>query len=144
MSELPLSHPDVKPSEVRDVYWLYAKRKKGNYPAHTTRGGKWLIFVHVKEIDEVWRKIKKAIEEGKLGNSAKVATARPNPNAKNPDIKVICVYTYDWTDEEDVRRIREELRKLGITQKISYKTDEDTLKGKYRIKGHTRISKYYE
>ncbi|RLI69082.1 MAG: hypothetical protein DRP02_11335 [Candidatus Gerdarchaeota archaeon] len=144
MDELPFAHPDAKPSEVRDVYWLYAKRKKGNYPAYTPRGGKWLIFVHVKEIDEVWRKIKKATEDGKLGNGAKVATAKPNPNARNPDIKVICVYTYDWTDEEDVRRIREELRKLGITQKIPYKTDEDTLKGKYRIKGHTRISKYYE
>ncbi len=92
----------------------------------------------------MWGKIKKATEEGKLSSSAKVATAKPNPNATNPEIKVICVYTYDWTDEDDVRRIREELRKLGIINKIPYKADEDTLSGKYGVKGNTRISKYYE
>ena len=95
-------------------------------------------------MDTVWRKIKKATEEGKLGDSAKVATAKFNPNATNHNTKVICVYTYDWTDTEDVKRIREELRKIGITNKIPYKADKDTLRGKYRIRGHTRISKYYE
>jgi hypothetical protein len=75
---------------------------------------------------------------------AKVATARPNPHATDPDKKVMCVYTYDWTDEKDVQRVREELRKLGITSKIPYKADEDTLAGKYRIFGDTKISKYYE
>jgi len=92
----------------------------------------------------VWAKIKKATEEGKLGDSAKVATAKPNPNATNQATKVICVYTYDWTDEKDVKRVREELRILGITNKIPYKADEDTLSGKYRVRGDTRISKYYE
>ena len=51
---------------------------------------------------------------------------------------MLYVYTYDWTDENDVKRNREELRKLGITNKIPYKADEDTLKGKYRITGHRR------
>jgi len=44
----------------------------------------------------------------------------------------------------DVKRIREELRKLGVRNKIPYKSDEDTLRGGYRVTGHTRISKYYE
>jgi len=142
--EISSPYSDAKPSEVTDVYWLFAERKQGKCLSYTPRGGKWLIFVNIKDIDEVWGKIKKATEEGKLGGSAKVATARPNPNATNPGTKVICVYTYDWTDEEDVRKIRKELRKLGITNKIPYKADEDTLSGKYRVKGHTRISKYYE
>ena len=102
------------------------------------------MFVRNENVDEVWEKIKKATEEGKLGDSAKVATAKPNPNATNSDTKVICVYTYDWADERDVKRIREEIRNLGITNKIPYKADEATLSGKYRIKGDTRISKYYE
>jgi hypothetical protein len=84
------------------------------------------------------------VEEGRLGGSAKVSTAKPNPLSKDPRKRVICVYTYDWTDEEDVRRIREELRKLGVVNKIPYKSDGDTLSGKYRITGHRRISKYYE
>ena len=142
--EKSLPYSDAKPSEVTEVYWIYASRKKGEYPNSTPRSGKWLIFSDIKVVDEVWAKIKKATEEGKLGDRAKVSTAKPNPLATDPNKKVICVYTYDWTDEVDVRRIREELRKLGVTDKIPYKSDEDTLSGKYRITGYTRISKYYE
>ncbi len=142
--EISLPYSDAKPSEVTDVYWIYAERKRGKYPKATPRSGKWLIFVDPENVDEVWAKIKKAVEEGKLGDSAKVSTAKPNPLAGKSKAHVICVYTYDWTDEKDVKRIREELRKLGITNKIPYKADEDTLKGKYRITGHRRISKYYE
>ena len=134
---------NAKPSQVTEVYCIYALRKKGKYPEATSRSGKWLVFVDVDDVDEIWTKIKKAVEDGKLGDSAKVATAKPNPHATSL-AKVISVYTYDWTDERDVRRVREELRKLGIMEKIPYKADEDTLSGKYRVIGHTRISKYYE
>jgi len=140
-----ISDSDAKPSKVTDVYWIYAKRKKGKYPEPTPRGGKWLVFVNVKYVDEVWAKIKKSVEKGKLGDSAKVSTAKPSPLAGKSKTHVVCVYTYDWSDEKDVKRIREELRKLGITNKIPYKADEDTLSGKYRITGHRKsISKYYE
>lgn len=133
-----------KPSEVVDNYWLYAERKTGDYPEAAENCRKWLVFVPEQRIDAVWAKIKLATEEGRLGDSAKVATARPNPNAANPDTKVICVYTYDWTDEEDVRRIRQELRNLGIVSKIPYKADQDTYAGRYANRGSQRISKYYE
>lgn len=139
-----LHYSEAKPSEVAEVYWIYTERRKGKYPESTIRSGKWLVFVDEKDVDEVWAKIRKAVEEGKLGSDAKVATAKPNPNATKPSKRVICVYTYDYTDEEDVRRIREELRKLGIASRIPYKTDEDTLSGKYQKTGHKRISKYYE
>jgi hypothetical protein len=62
-------------------------------------------------------KIKKATEDGLLGCSSKVATATSNSN-----VKVICVYTYDWTDEKDVMRVRSELKRLGIEKKIPYKS----------------------
>ncbi len=143
-AQAALRHSESKPSEVTDVYWIYAIRKIGAYPSATDQSGKWLVFVHVSQIDEVWAKIKKATEEGKLGGSSKVSTGLPNPNATEPENKVICVYTYDWTDEEDVKRVREELRALGITRKIPYKADEDTLSGKYRVAGNTKISKRYE
>lgn len=138
------SFVDPKPSKVTDVYWLSAKRKTGCYPLATEKCGKWLVFVPASQINDVWEKIKVATEEGRLGSSAKVATARPNPNAAKSDKKVICVYTYDWTDEKDVRRIREGLRQLGITSPIPYKADEDTYAGRYAVHGHKRISKYYE
>ncbi len=142
--EISSPYSDAKPSEMTEVYWIYAWRKRGEYPKPTHLSGKWLVFVDAKDVDGVWAKVKKATEEGRLGGCSKVSTAKPSPLAVSPDVKVICVYTYNWTDEEDVRRIREELRKLGITGKIPYKADEDTLKGRYMIKGHKGISKYYE
>jgi len=60
----------------------------------------------------------------------------PQPSPKSPPCST--------HTQNDVERIQEELRKLGITNKIPYKADEDTLKGKYRITGHRRINKYYE
>jgi hypothetical protein len=133
----------INPSQVTNEYWLFAERKQGTYPAHSQNGGKWLIFVQVERIDKIWSKIKLATEAGKLGEMSKVATAKANPNATNSNIKVICVYTHDWMDEEDVMRIRQELRQLGITRKIPYKADEDTESGKYANQGTKRISKYY-
>lgn len=44
---------------------------------------------------------------------------------------MICVYTYDYEDKDDVMRIREVLRDLGIRRPIIYKADEDTTKLKY-------------
>ena len=133
----------INPSQATNEYWLFANRKKGTYPPHSENGGKWLIFVPMERVDKVWFKIKLATEEGMLGEMSKVATAKDNPNAINSSIKVICVYSYDWTDEEDVMRIRQELRQLGITRKIPYKADEDTESGKYANQGTKRISKYY-
>jgi hypothetical protein len=52
---------------------------------------------------------------------------------------MICVFTYDWTDAEDVLRVRQALRDLGITKKLGYKADEDTRAGRYGFD-----YKYYE
>src|SRR5438132_3440221 len=76
-----------------------------------THAGKWLLFVDRGNIDEVWRKIAGAIAAGRLGAEGKVSTARPNPHARKPGKHVICVYTYDWRDTDDVMSIRQELRR---------------------------------
>jgi hypothetical protein len=133
-----------EPSKEKREYWLFAERKVGSYPEHTERGGKWLIFVPTDAVDRVWHAIKQAIEQGKLGSSAKVSTAKPNPNSTDSSRHVICVYTYDALDEADVRQIRSSLRDLGITSKIPYKTDDATIRGKYRKSGDKRICLYYE
>jgi Domain of unknown function (DUF1917) len=135
---------DVQPSQVSDETWLYAYSFEGSYPEATSNAGKWLVFISIDEVDSVWAKIQQAIIQGELGDSAKVATAKLSSLATNPDTKVICVYTYDWTDVDDVSRIRRKLRDLGITKKIPYKADADTNAGKYANRGHQRISKYYE
>ena len=123
-------------------YWVYAQRKKGEYPEHTSRGGKWLIFVSGYNLNKTWEKVRIALEEGKLGGLAKAS--KHGSRAKSSNNRVICVYTYDWKDIQDVKRIREELRKIGIIRKISYKTDEATERGIYRANSGEKISKYYE
>lgn len=138
------SFSESNPSEVTEVRWIYAIRAHGEYPPATERSGKWLVFAPWSEIDEVWRDIKAATETGKLGGSSKVATNMRTWMAADPENSVICVYTSDWQDEEDMTRIREELRALGITRKIAYKSDEDTLAGKYKSTGHSGFSKRYE
>jgi len=73
------------------------------------KSGKWLIFTNPENVDEVWGKIREATEAEKLGTSAKVRTAMPDPR-EPPEwrkSRVICVYTHDWTDQEDVMRVRE-------------------------------------
>ncbi|OLL28144.1 hypothetical protein BTH42_29695 [Burkholderia sp. SRS-W-2-2016] len=42
------------------------------------------------------------------------------------DGHVICVYTRDWTDKQDLLRVREVLRSLGFVEELGYKRDIDT------------------
>jgi hypothetical protein len=68
------------------------------------------------------------LSEGKLGAEAKVSTAG---SLNEKGLHVICLYTYDYTDEADVVRKREALRALGIRREIIYNADEDTMALRY-------------
>jgi Domain of unknown function (DUF1917) len=135
--------PPRTPSQIQDKYWVSATARKRRV-RRTERSGKWLIFVPLDELDAAWAKVKKATQEGLLGNSSKAATALSNPNAADPAKRVICVYTDDADDREDVLRVRQALRDLGFDRPMPYKTDQATLEGRYQINGHKRISLYYE
>lgn len=102
--------------------------------ADIEKAGKWLIFLPPDQVDEIWKKIRDLTWEGKLGISAKVSTAKPDPSARD-ERKVIYVYTADWEDEGDVMRVRDELRIIGITDRIGYKRNLETFKGEYSAKG---------
>jgi Bles03-like protein len=144
--ELSLPYAESRPSEVTAVDWIYAQRRVGKYPATTPKSGKWLVFRDFGHIDAMWAKIKSATEAGRLGARSKVSTAKPSPLAIDQVNKVVCVYTYDSDDVEDVMRVRKELRGMGVVEKIGYKTDAMTMAGKYVIKGAKpeEIRKYFE
>jgi len=80
--------------------------------------GKWLIYRSDSEIDTVWKTIAKSTINGELGTSAKVSTAR-----KNSKRHVMCVYTANYLDLDDVTRVREKLRRIGFAEKLCYKPD---------------------
>lgn len=132
--------PEEKPSETDHSYWIYAEDLKRGHPKPTDRSGKWLIFCKPDEIDEAWSKVKRAVAAGNLGRTAKCSTRK---GFKGSDY-VICVYTHDWKDQDSVQFIRQGLRDIGITKPIPYKTDADTLAGRYAATGAKGIAKFYE
>jgi hypothetical protein len=132
-----------KPSETTETYWIHAKpiRSELIRPAYI---GKWLVYAPSSDIDRVWELIRKANDKGFLGIGAKVATAKSNPNSSDPDTKVICVYTGDYENIEDVRLVGLELNKLGfgLDRPIYYKPDTMTYEGKYAKTG-SRFNSIY-
>jgi len=128
------------PSQMLDNYWIYAHFQNYQFKRNKNEreSGKWLIFEHISEIDETWKKVEMATVKGLLGPSSKVSTAKPNPNAFDPTAKVICVYTEDFKDKLDVDRIAKAIRSLGIENKLIYKFDRDI--GKYSKDGFTKLS----
>lgn len=133
---------DALPSTVSDIFWVRVNREVGDYPRSTERCGKWMVFIPNDRHDEVWARIRQATRDGLLGGSAKASTARPNPHRTDEETRAIMVYTYDGDDEADVRRVREALRELGMTQTLYWKADATTLQGIYSEGGRRRVWRY--
>lgn len=130
----------IRPSSFNQDLWIYAEDpKQVGREANPEVIGKWLVFVDEEDVDAVWEKIATATLSGRLGLSSKVATAWPNPLARSSK-RVICVYTYDSNDHEDVTRVLVALRDLGFKERLSYKTDVDTLAGRYGSGAATYVS----
>jgi hypothetical protein len=119
-----------KPSETTDDPWVWAE---SSFPREhvTERSGKWMIFSQLDEHDQAWETIRDATESDELGFSAKAATAFKNPRRISNSELLICVYTYDYSDLDDVRRVFNRLRTLGFAQQLPYKSNADTRAGNY-------------
>lgn len=90
-----------------------------------------MLFVGSEKVDDAWFKVVDLLAEGSLGTCAKVA---PRSNVRD-DLHLICVYTEDHEDVEDVFRVLMALRRSGIEcasdRTLNYKTDEATYAGVY-------------
>jgi Domain of unknown function (DUF1917) len=86
---------------------LYALAKEAGCTS-----GKWMIFVTSDAVDSMWAKVATATAEGKLGVAAKVSTIDEH---KAPQaLPLICVYTYDFTNKPDIKRVLTKLISLGV------------------------------
>lgn len=112
---------DAAPSQVPGVYWVEAKSQQPDTPQPTARSGEWRIPTTVQAIDALWERIKMATQAGQLGYKAKAST-RPAKGQADGDARVICVRTYDGTDQADVERIAAQLHEMQITE-MSYHQD---------------------
>jgi len=131
----------VIPSKTTQMYWIVLDAP-GSAPEaiEDENAGKWLIFQEPDTVDAAWKKVRDATIAHELGISAKVSTAKPNPDSRD-NRKVIYIYTKDWADEADVMRVREKLRELGFTDRIGYKRNIETFAGEYAQKGK-RVTYY--
>ena len=125
----------ILPSKTIRMYWITQ-----DAPAPASWGlddeqvGKWLIFVPPDGADEAWRKVRDETARGLLGISAKVSTAKPNPDSRD-ERAVIYIYTRDWADETDVMRVRKRLRDIGFVDRLGYKRNIETYRGEYSEEG---------
>lgn len=110
------------PSENKSRYWLYEAKPGLQSFYSNDKTGKWCIFVSRSEVDEQWSKIKQVIKEGKL-LVAKVSTAA---SLKSETEHVVCVYTEDWSDKEELKRTRQVLKEIGFESPLGYKRDIET------------------
>jgi hypothetical protein len=125
----------VVPSRTTRIYWIVQDAPGARPDAiEDELAGKWLIFLPPEEVDAAWAKVRDATCRNELGISAKVSTAKPNPDSRD-NTKVIYVYTPDWRNEADVMRVRERLRELGFTDRLGYKRNIETFRGEYSQKG---------
>ncbi|KAF2495339.1 DUF1917-domain-containing protein [Lophium mytilinum] len=95
---------------------------------HGVLSGKWMFFPTAKDLPRMWKALAEGTIQNRLGTGAKVAT--DNGSAKSGS-RLICIYTHDFTDTEDVRRVLDELVRMGLVdadmpQGIFYKCDAYT------------------
>jgi hypothetical protein len=108
------------PSTVINVPWLWARSHTARY-VDPAKVGKWLIFCPIGDVDNAWACIEDATVADELGPLSKVSTAW-----NLAPTRVICVYTRDYGNMDDVRRVLGELRALEFTERLSYKEDSAT------------------
>lgn len=116
----------VLPSRNASRAWIVTH--SSNPVSDPFRCGKWLVHVDADHVDAAWQTIALATADDKLGPASKVSTfgfTRPGTP------HVICVYTRDYIDLDDLTRVLGVLRSLGFNQRLSYKEDAATHASKY-------------
>ena len=85
--------------------------------------GKWMLFPEPAFVNEVWAKVAKATANDELGVTAKV-----EPRVQNKKERLVCVYTRDFRDKDDVARVLNRMRELELVRpsgkQIYYKSGQ--------------------
>ena len=98
----------------RKVTPLRKKVEADLYAAAKQRGctsGKWMLFPMAEDVDRIWALVATATADGELGHAAKVAT---DDGSGNQGSRLICIYTEDFSDKEDVKRVLRRLVGMGL------------------------------
>jgi hypothetical protein len=91
-----------------------------------------MLFPGSEDITRVWRLVVDGVINNRLGCTAKVA-----PDEGKEGDRLICIYTHDFRDKNDILRVLKELISMGLvnsgssSRPIYYKSDIYTLLGIY-------------
>lgn len=112
-------------------FWIRAYSPEA-HPADPLTVGKWLIRVGCANVAYCWRRVREATEDGRLGVGAKVSTDQ-HVAAGGWGKHIICIYTADFRDRDDVARVGRRLAEIDAvrTQTLTYKPDVFTYAGRY-------------
>ncbi|KAK5653567.1 hypothetical protein OQA88_8829 [Cercophora sp. LCS_1] len=87
------------------------KDLKGLAASCNMLSGKWMLFPEPGDVNEAWETVAKATIQNELGVLAKVQTRTSSERER-----LICVYTSDFRDEEDIARVLNRLRQLELVR----------------------------
>jgi hypothetical protein len=94
----------------------------------TPATGKWCVVRPAEEIDALWAKVREAVLAGQY--PAALVSSRAQA-AEHGGTYVICLFTPDWTDGDQVLSARDFLRSIGVEEEIGYKRDIETVRNVY-------------
>lgn len=72
-----------------------------------------MLFIAPRSVNEVWGTVARATVNNELGIAAKVAPRMEQGSSKE---RLICIYTYDFSDQEDIARVLNRLRQLRLVR----------------------------
>ena len=73
--------------------------------------GKWMLFPSSSAVNKVWETVTRATANNELGHLSKVDTADGSGQ-----VRLICVYTEDFNNMDDVARVLKRLSQLGLVK----------------------------
>lgn len=142
-----LSSGEAPCSAPPGYFWVHAyPRLLEETDLDPNKIGKWLVRMNCPYVEDYWGMIRDATEEGSLGIGSKISTdwgMRQDPSGSWRN-HVVCVYTADWTQQEDVLRVAQRLHAIGAVKKmiLLYKPDLFTRNGLYEGNASGRVTIY--
>ena len=135
---LDLKAKEVKNKTIHDIrfeyenmaYWLnvfYGKITKPSY-----KEGKWMLFVKEENLEDCWNKLLEGMNK-KVFTTMKCSIPNENNPHNVPGVAAIMVYTYDYQDTEDIKKVLKFLLDNGLDygEELQYKADYQTRQSKY-------------
>lgn len=120
---------DTPPTQSTAAVPFFLWTRKTSFQS-TEFTGKWCVIRPAETVDALWAKVREAVLAERFP-AALVSSA--TQAATYGGSYVICLFTPDWFNVEDVTAAREFLRELGVVEEIGYKRDIETVFGVYGV-----------